>query len=84
MANKGGPTKAKYDKEYNAKPEQKKARAQRNAARREYEDKHGDLPSDTDVNHKKMIKDGGSNDSKNLEAISQKSNRGWRKGKKGY
>ena len=37
MANKGGPKKAAYDKAYGARPEQKEARAQRNAARREAE-----------------------------------------------
>ena len=84
MANKGGPNKAAYDKAYNARPEQIKKRAQRNAARREYEKRHGDLPSNVDVDHKHMIKDGGGNDPKNLRAVHEKTNSGWRKGKKGY
>jgi hypothetical protein len=71
-------------KEYHSKPEQVKKRAQRNAARREYEKRNGDLPSDVDVDHKKMIKDGGSNDPKNLRAVPQRVNSAWRKGKKGY
>ena len=84
MANKGGPRKAAYDKAYNARPEQVKKRTQRNAARREYEKKHGDLPRDVDVDHKTPIKRGGTNASGNLQATSQKENRGWRKGKSGY
>ena len=84
MANKGGPRKAAYDKAYNARPEQVKKRTQRNAARREYEKKHGDLPRDVDVDHKTPIKRGGTNASSNLRATSQKENRGWRKGKSGY
>lgn len=84
MANKGGPKKAAYDKAYNARPEEVKKRAQRNAARREYEKANGDLPASTDVDHKRMLKDGGSNAKGNLRATSQKANRGWRKGKKGY
>lgn len=86
MANKGGPKKAAYDKAYNARPEQVKKRTMRNQARAEYEKKHGDLPGNVDVNHKKPLDRGtkGANKSSNLEATSQKKNRGWRKGKKGY
>lgn len=84
MANKGGPQKAAYDKAYNARPDQLKKRAQRNAARREYEKKNGDLPSNVDVDHKKPLDRGGSNAPSNLRATSQKDNRGWRKGKSGY
>lgn len=84
MANKGSPAKQAYDKAYGARPEQKKKRAERNAARREYEKKHGNLPANKDVDHKKPLRKGGSNDSGNLRASSQTANRGWRKGKKGY
>lgn len=84
MANKGGPEKAKYDKQYESTPEQKKKRAERNAARREYEAKNGPLPANTDIDHKKMLKDGGTNAEGNLRAVSETKNRGWRKGKKGY
>lgn len=84
MANKGGPKKASYDKAYNATPEHKKERAQRNAARRDYEAKHGDLPSTVDVDHKKRIAHGGGNDPKNLRAIPETQNAAWRRGKKGY
>lgn len=84
MANKGGPRKAAYDKAYNARPEQKKKRAARNKARREYERKNGDLPSHVDVDHKRRLAKGGTNAAGNLRPSSQKKNRGWRKGKKGY
>ena len=80
MANKGGPTKAAYDKSYNAQPDQLKKRAQRNAARREYEKAHGDLPGSADVNHKRPLDAGGTNAKSNLEATNQTANRGWRKG----
>ena len=84
MANKGGPAKAAYDKAYNARPEEKKKRAQRNAARREMEKKVGDLPTNMDVDHKKMMKDGGTNDPANLRVVPEAQNVGWRKGRKGY
>lgn len=77
--NKGGKAKAAYDKAYNAKPDQLKKRAERNAARREYEKEHGNLPSNVDVDHKKMLDSGGSNAKSNLRAVDQKTNRGWRK-----
>ncbi len=84
MANKGSPAKQRYDKAYNARPEEIKKRALRNAARREYEKKHGDLPSTVDVDHKTRMKHGGGNAPANLQAKSQTANRGWRKGLKGY
>jgi hypothetical protein len=73
--------KAAYDKAYNATPQHKKERAQRNAARRELE-KVGRVHKGDgkDVDHKRMIKDGGSNASSNLRVVSQKTNRGWRRG----
>ena len=78
--NKGGPKKAAYDKAYNARPEQKKNRADRNAARREME-KAGVVHKGDgkDVDHKKMLDNGGSNARGNLRAVDQKTNRGWRK-----
>lgn len=82
MASKSTPAKQKYDKAYNARPEQKKQRAERNAARREYEKAHGDLPSDIEIDHKRMIKDGGTNAPDNLRAVPRSKNRAWRKGVK--
>lgn len=78
--NKGGPKKAAYDKAYNARPEQKKNRAERNAARRELE-KSGVVHKGDgkDVDHKKMLDNGGTNSRSNLRVVDQKTNRGWRK-----
>lgn len=73
-----------YDKKYQARSGQVKNRAQRNAARRIYEDAHGNLPSNVEVNHKVPIARGGTNALSNLEAVPAKKNRGWRKGKSGY
>ena len=78
--NKGGPKKAAYDKAYNARPDQIKKRAERNAARKELiKDgavKRGD---GKDVDHKKMLDSGGTNARSNLRVTDQKTNRGWRK-----
>lgn len=84
MANKGSPAKQAFDKKYNARPEEKKKRAKRNAARAAYEKANGDLPSMVDVDHKKPMRKGGGNTKGNLTAKSQTANRGWRAGKKGY
>jgi hypothetical protein len=77
-------TKASYDKAYNARPIQKKRRAMRNAARREYERLFGDQPTSVDIDHKRRLAKGGDNTKGNLRAVGQKHNRGWRKGMKGY
>ena len=74
--------KAQYDKIYNARPAEKKRRAMRNAARRKMEEA-GKVKPGQDVDHKKMLRDGGSNDMSNLRAVSQKENRGWKRGKSG-
>lgn len=73
--------KAQYDKEYGARPEQKKKRAMRNAARRELM-KEGVVHKGDgkDVDHKKMLKNGGTNARSNLRVVSEKTNRGWRRG----
>lgn len=78
------PHRAAYMKAYNARPEQVKKRMQRNRARREYEQLFGDLPSNVDVHHKRMIKEGGSNARSNLQASPVGKNRAWRKGHSGY
>jgi hypothetical protein len=78
--NKGGPTKAAYDKAYNAQPEQVKKREMRNAARaelaRDGKVKKGD---GKDVDHKNMLDGNGTNSKTNLRAVSKEQNRGWRK-----
>ena len=60
---------------------QKKNRAQRNAARREMEKRHGPLPATTEVDHRVSIKHGGTNTPSNLRLVSRNANR--RKGAKG-
>lgn len=64
---------------YHAKPEQKKNRAQRNAARNTMM-KAGKVAKGDgkDVDHVKPIRSSGTNASKNLRVTSVKSNRGWR------
>lgn len=71
--------KAEYDAWYNRKPEQKKKRAMRNAARRKLMEEGLVRKGDgKDVDHKRMLKDGGSNARSNLRAVSKEENRGWR------
>lgn len=71
-----------YGKEYatyHAKPEQKKNRAQRNAARRELMAQGKVQKGDgKDVDHKRPIRAGGSNSLSNLRVTSKSKNRGWR------
>lgn len=74
------PAKRNYKKEYeeyHSKPEQKKNRAARNAARRKMGLKVGDP---REVDHKKPLSKGGSNSKKNLRIVSRLINR--RKGAK--
>lgn len=67
---------------YHAKPEQKKKRAMRNAARRELTAEGRVHKGDgKEVDHKKPLRAGGSNAASNLRVTSQSKNRGWRKGK---
>ena len=85
MANKGGPKKAAYDKAYGARPEQKEARAQRNAARREAEREGKAHKGDgKDVDHKTPIRKGGTNADSNTRVVDKEDNRGWRDGQKKY
>jgi 5-methylcytosine-specific restriction endonuclease McrA len=71
--------KAAYDKKYNATPEHIAERSQRNKARRAYEKTHGNLPTSTDVDHKRPIDLGGKNTASNLRAVGQSENSAWRK-----
>ncbi len=48
--------------------------ATRHRARRKYEKKNGDLPSNVDVDHKKPLNKGGSNSVSNLRARSERDN----------
>ncbi len=87
----------KYDKEYkdyHSKPAQKKRRAKRNAANALVKKRAGASPTakvkgkatsaNTEVHHVKPLRSGGSNKKSNLLVVKAKTNRGWRKGKKGY
>lgn len=77
------PTQIKrMDRGYNATDEMTKRRGKQNAARREYEEKHGDLPADVDVDHIKPLREGGSNKPSNTRALHQSRNRGWADGKR--
>jgi len=73
-----------YRKEYDtyhAKPEQKKKRAMRNAARRELQAEGRVSKGDgKEVDHKKPLRAGGSNARSNLQVTSVSKNRAWRKG----
>lgn len=60
-------------KEYHSKPEQKKNRALRNAARKKLGLEKGDP---RDVDHKRPLSKGGSNSTSNLRPRSRSSNRG--------
>jgi hypothetical protein len=66
-----------YDREYQAQPEQVKKRVARNAARREM--MKGGMVSKgdgKDVDHKRQLEHGGSNDRSNLRVVSASTNRG--------
>ena len=74
-----------FDLKYESTPEQIHKRSLRNQARAAYEKKHGNLPSNVDVDHVKPLgaTTKGANNSSNLRAISETQNRGWRSGQKG-
>jgi len=75
--------KAEYAK-YQGTPEQKKRRAQRNAARRQLE-KEGVVHKGDgkDVDHKRKISKGGTNKRSNLHAVSKSKNRSFARNKDG-
>lgn len=72
----------RMDRGYNARPEHVDRRVKDKIARREYEEKHGDLPSNVDVDHIKPHREGGSNKPSNTRALHQSRNRGWADGKR--
>ena len=78
----GRTTKEQYRKhyeDYQGKPKQLKAQAQRHAARTEVTKREGKAAvAGKDVDHKKRIVHGGTNASKNLRIRSRSANRGWR------
>lgn len=77
--------KLKYQKAYNARPEEVAKRVKNNAARRTAikagKAKVGD---GKDVAHVVSLKNGGTNAASNLSVKSRKANRGWRRGSASY
>lgn len=72
---------SEYDN-YQGKPEQIKRRAERNAARAKYVEAHGkNSVAGKDVDHRRPLVKGGSNNVSNLRAISPSSNRSFRRTK---
>jgi hypothetical protein len=72
-------TKAYYEK-YHASEKAKKQRAMRNSARREFEREGLVHKGDgKDVDHKRALVNGGSNDRSNLRAVSVHTNRGYKR-----
>ena len=79
-------TKRNYAKEekYEDSPKQVKMREARNKARKEYEAKHGNLPSTVDIDHKKALSKGGSPlKMANLRAVPQSENTSFSRTKTG-
>lgn len=77
--------KLEYQRAYNARPEEKKKRAARNAARRKLMREGVVHKGDgKDIDHKVPLERGGTNDADNLRVTSQTKNRGWRRGKSSY
>lgn len=82
---KSTPQKLKYQKEYNARPEEVKKRVMNNAARREaMADGRVKKGDGKDVAHKKALDNGGTNGKGNTMVQDRSTNRGWRKGKSSY
>ena len=68
-----------YQKNYNARPEEKERRAALGRARYEME-KKGQITKGQDVGHKVAHDNGGSDKRSNLKPEEASSNRGWRTG----
>ena len=82
---KSTPQKLKYQKDYNAREENKDKRVLNNAARRgAIREGRAHVGDGTEVDHKKPLRKGGTNADSNLQVIPEGKNAAWRKGKKGY
>jgi len=78
------PRSYKQAESYEDSPEQVANRVARNRARRQYEKKHGDLPSNVEVDHIKPLSKGGSSTSAgNLRAVPASTNRSFSRTKTG-
>jgi len=72
------------EEKYEDSPEQVANRVARNRARRQYEKKHGDLPSNIEIDHIKPLSKGGSSTSAgNLRAVPASANRSFARTKTG-
>lgn len=81
---KSSPQELKTKRAYNARPENIHKRVLTNAARREAERKGLVKKGDgKEVDHKRMLDEGGGNSAGNLRVVSRKENRGWRGRKPG-
>jgi len=73
----------KMDRVYNAEPTHIKGRSERNQARRIVAKKVGKKAIEgKDIDHKRMVKDGGTNAPGNLRIQTPHKNRGWERDKK--
>lgn len=82
---KSTPQKLKYQKAFNARPEQVAKRVKNNAARREaIREGRARVGDGKDVAHKKALSNGGTNARSNLQVQDRSTNRGWRKGSSSY
>ena len=77
--------KLEFQRKYNAEPAQIKAREAENLAR-QHALKAGRVKKGDgkDVDHVKPLANGGSAKDSNTRVVSEKTNRGWRKGESGY
>lgn len=72
--------KLEYQKAYNARPENIKKRVMNNAARQAaLKAGTAHKGDNTNVDHKKMLDEGGTNAKSNLRVIPEAQNKGWRK-----
>ena len=82
---KSTPQKLKYQKAYNARPEETAKRVANNKARRDaLKDGKVTKGDGKDVAHKKALDNGGGNGKGNTTVQDRATNRGWRKGSGSY
>lgn len=76
---KSSPAKLAYQAEYNRRPEEKAKAVERRRNRRHAEaDGLVHKGDGKDIDHRRMLDQGGSNAKSNLRVVDAKSNRGWR------
>jgi len=82
MANSRGPNRAKYQKSYNAREDEKARRRDLGRARYAYEKDNGPIPEGMDMHHKKPKRAGGGEAAGNLKPTPASAHRGWNRGMK--